>query len=118
MLSDVILTRGIDEGTIVSGVEHAIVYHSPTGFEWGYGGSGPAELALNILAQHMSKKAAWDLHQVFKWQVIAKQPYEGGIIPRTFIEEWITQNRIVSYNEDDPDNVITEIEDFGTPGEP
>jgi hypothetical protein len=24
--------------------------HSPTGFEWGYGGSGPAQLALAILA--------------------------------------------------------------------
>ena len=23
--------------------------HSPTGFEWGYGGSGPAQLALAIL---------------------------------------------------------------------
>jgi len=25
--------------------------HSPTGFEWGYGGSGPAQLALAILRQ-------------------------------------------------------------------
>lgn len=25
-------------------------HHSPTGFEFGYGGSGPADLALNILA--------------------------------------------------------------------
>ncbi len=24
--------------------------HSPTGFEWGYGGSGPAQLALALLA--------------------------------------------------------------------
>lgn len=24
-------------------------YHSPTGFAWGYGGSGPADLALSIL---------------------------------------------------------------------
>lgn len=27
-----------------------VVLHSPTGFEWGYGGSGPADLALSILA--------------------------------------------------------------------
>jgi len=27
-----------------------IVEHSPTGFQWGYGGSGPADLALSILA--------------------------------------------------------------------
>jgi hypothetical protein len=24
--------------------------HSPSGFEWGYGGSGPAQLALALLA--------------------------------------------------------------------
>lgn len=27
-----------------------VVWHSPTGFEYGYGGSGPADLALSILA--------------------------------------------------------------------
>ena len=27
--------------------------HSPTGFEWGYGGSGPAQLALALLADHL-----------------------------------------------------------------
>lgn len=27
-----------------------VVYHSPTGVEWGYGGSGPADMALTILA--------------------------------------------------------------------
>jgi hypothetical protein len=26
------------------------VNHSPTGFEWGYGGSGPSQLAFAILA--------------------------------------------------------------------
>lgn len=29
-----------------------IYNHSPTGFEWGYSGSGPAQLALAILADH------------------------------------------------------------------
>src|SRR2546426_5830744 len=27
--------------------------HSPTGFECGYGGSGPAQLALALLAEHL-----------------------------------------------------------------
>ena len=27
-----------------------LVHHSPTGFEWGYGGSGPADLARSIIA--------------------------------------------------------------------
>jgi hypothetical protein len=28
--------------------------HSPNGFEWGYSGSGPAQLALAILADHLA----------------------------------------------------------------
>lgn len=46
--------------------------HSPTGFEWGYGGSGPAQLALAILADALDDdERALRLHQKFKWQVIA-----------------------------------------------
>lgn len=50
--------------------------HSPTGFCWGYGGSGPAQLALAILAYHFRNEKGGDqravrLHQDFKWQVIA-----------------------------------------------
>jgi len=47
--------------------------HSPTGFEWGYGGSGPAQLALALLADHLGDDdRAVALHQEFKWAVIAK----------------------------------------------
>lgn len=46
--------------------------HSPTGFEWGYGGSGPAQLALAILADALlDDQRAIKLHQPFKWKVIA-----------------------------------------------
>jgi len=49
--------------------------HSPTGFEWGYDGSGLAQLALAILADHLSDdELAVALHQSFKWAVIAKLP--------------------------------------------
>lgn len=42
--------------------------HSPTGFEWGYGGSGPAQLALAILADALdSDRLAVRLHQQFKF---------------------------------------------------
>ncbi len=47
-------------------VPHRIVRHSPDGFEWGYGGSGPAELALNILALFVGEEKAYPLHQDFK----------------------------------------------------
>lgn len=47
--------------------------HSPSGFNWGYGGSGPAELALMILIDlGLTDQQAWDLHQPFKSAVIAQ----------------------------------------------
>lgn len=59
--------------------------HSPTGFEYGYGGSGPAQLALAILIEPLAKKLGYaseklaapdwiavQLHQKFKFSVVAK----------------------------------------------
>lgn len=49
--------------------------HSPDGFEWGYGGSGPAQLALAILADLLEDdERAVRLHQDFKWAVITPLP--------------------------------------------
>ena len=49
--------------------------HSPTGFEWGYGGSGPAQLSLALLADALGDdERAVSLHQPFKWEVVAKLP--------------------------------------------
>lgn len=46
--------------------------HSPDGFNWGYGGSGPAQLALALLynATH-DKQLALDNYQAFKWSFVA-----------------------------------------------
>ena len=53
--------------------------HSPAGFGWGYPGSGPAQLALAILADHLGGdgKSALELHQDFKFHTIAglKEPW-------------------------------------------
>jgi hypothetical protein len=50
--------------------------HSPTGFEWGYGGSGPAQLALAILADHYhDDEQALNFYQRFKWAIIAELPH-------------------------------------------
>lgn len=52
--------------------------HSPDGFEWGYGGSGPAQLALAILAHHLDDdEQALALHQSFKFAVVARFPKSG-----------------------------------------
>src|SRR5215471_4277973 len=52
--------------------------HSPTGFEWGYGGSGPAQLALALLSDHLADEAeTLALYQVFKRAIVANLPYQG-----------------------------------------
>src|SRR5258706_15989082 len=52
--------------------------HSPTGFEWGYGGSGPAQLALAILADHLEDDdEAVRLHQGFKRELVANFDRRG-----------------------------------------
>jgi hypothetical protein len=71
--------------------------HSPTGVAWGYGGSGPAQLALAILADLFTdgknppyQRPEWDkepdttynrvlgLYQDFKFAVIARLPMDSG----------------------------------------
>lgn len=49
--------------------------HSPDGFNWGYGGSGPAQLALAIcLELCATKEEALSKYQAFKCSIIATLP--------------------------------------------
>jgi hypothetical protein len=47
--------------------------HSPDGFNWGYGGSGPSQLALAIYIRLYGVKNYGD-YQEFKWSHIATLP--------------------------------------------
>ena len=49
----------------------AVRNHSPTGPAWGYGGSGPAQLALAILLAVTDEVTAEQYYQKFKWDVLA-----------------------------------------------
>lgn len=52
-----------------------LVNHSPDGFAWGYGGSGPAQLALAVLlAAGVPDRRALQLYQRFKADQIATLP--------------------------------------------
>jgi hypothetical protein len=65
--------------------------HSPTGFEWGYAGSGPAQLALAILADHCaSDTEAFNYHHRLKWAVIAELPRRHWTLTSGEIE-WMLQ---------------------------
>ena len=52
--------------------------HSPDGFEWGYGGSGPAQLALALSADVLGDdEAALAVYQQLKFRVVARLPADG-----------------------------------------
>ena len=70
--------------------------HSPTGFAWGYLGSGPAQLALAILAEVSNDdQTALDLHQAFKEQVIAGKPSATWSISEEYVRGWLKASRPV-----------------------
>ena len=67
-----------------------VVNHSPTGFEWGYNGSGPAQLALAILCDHLGNpKLALKFYQEFKQQIIATIPTDYFIITDSQVNDWL-----------------------------
>jgi len=86
-------------------VPWSVIDHSPDGFNWGYGGSGPADLALNILNafvppgtdgheevncyRNTCSRTAWDLHQAFKNEFLVGMSMEGGPIEADTITEWL-----------------------------
>lgn len=69
------------------------------GWEWGYGGTGPAMLALAILADWLGetgvsrddfhKCRSYRHHQPFKWDHIANAPREGFSIAGETILAWL-----------------------------
>lgn len=67
--------------------------HSPDGFEWGYGGSGPSQLALALCADALGDdRRALGLYQHFKWQHVAKFPQAGW---RLTEEQIVTDVRLL-----------------------
>ena len=66
--------------------------HSPDGFEWGYGGSGPAQLSLSILLDLLGedhKEAALKFYQDFKFDIVAGFAKDGFVLPSDLIFIWI-----------------------------
>ena len=55
---------------------------SPSGFEWGYGGSGPATLAIAILAHAYDDEFACEYYQQFKDEVISVLPEHGWTLTK------------------------------------
>ncbi len=115
-------------GGAITNVPHLVTHHSPSGFEWGYGGSGPADLALNVcqlylnIIDYTGQKTkchdgqcwtmAWILHQDFKRDFIALVPKSGMSIPFTTIEAWFKDHmtaelrKMCSSNDESEDDEV------------
>ncbi len=66
--------------------------HSPDGFNWGYGGSGPADTALSILTDCLGMEQANVLYQLFKWEFVAAWGNEFSI-SEAEIKGWARNQR-------------------------
>lgn len=67
--------------------------HSPDGFQWGYGGSGPAQLALALLINATTDPdMALAFYQRFKWDKVAGWGEKWSIL-RSEILLWIAEER-------------------------
>lgn len=64
--------------------------HSPTGFEWGYGGSGPAQLALAILCEATGDDVFAQLYyQDFKFQVVSRLNRNAWTLSQSQVIAWV-----------------------------
>jgi len=93
-----IRTKGLRSGVMISvgtsmtdihGLRH-IVRHSPTGMEWGYAGSGPADLALSILVDVFGRAELADLYYMeFKFEYVAAWLDDEWVVTSNEIDEWL-----------------------------
>ena len=72
-----------------------LLNHSPSGFAWGYLGSGPAQLALAILLAHgLTDAEALDLYQHFKSEVVARwKQGDPWTLTRAELDAWLKARR-------------------------
>jgi Family of unknown function (DUF6166) len=66
-----------------------VMNHSPSGFSWGYEGSGPAQAALAILCDAVGVVRARNLYQQFKRERIAKfDMHSGWVMSMSEVLDW------------------------------
>lgn len=96
-------------GPLKTNIPHRIKHHSPTGFNVGYAGSGPADFALNIVNTRLEQlgfngerstdtwNKEWvytdvrDVYQSFKRTFLIDVDIIEGVIPWPVVDEWLKQ---------------------------
>lgn len=73
----------------------AVICKSPSGFAWGYHGSGPAQLALAILLEVCdNEQTALRLFQDFKRDIIAGFDTDQDLLlPVSAVTDWLKKQR-------------------------
>jgi len=82
-------------------LHYDLCQHSISGFNWGYGGSGPTQLAFSLLYDVTeNQKVAHSNAQNFKWDVLARIPTDDDW-QMTFeeINDWLLENSKETRNE-------------------
>lgn len=123
----IVLTRTA-AGEIQTNVRRLCVHHSPEGFEFGYSGSGPSDLALNIIENVLIESGyagyrmterlfngyqpflqSWRLHQSFKQHFIAGLSNAPGEYRLGFelVKAWIYVNMLPEPGDVDDDSEDT-----------
>ena len=68
-----------------------VVRHSPTGIEWGYGGSGPSDLALSVLTAVAGADQAERHYRALVADVITRVPRSGGLLRAERALAWLSR---------------------------
>lgn len=93
-LSNIEMKRD-EKGKPITNVLHAVSRHkkgTPPLFEWGYTGTGPFELAMNILYHFGLEEPEADYFSThFARDVISYVPNKGGVITEQQVREWLDQ---------------------------
>jgi hypothetical protein len=80
--------KKMDNGAIIL-LPH-IMYHSPTGMNYGYSGSGPADLARSVLSHAVGLEIADRLYQDFKQEFVAASKDRFSVSLST-IQGWVVK---------------------------
>lgn len=67
--------------------------HSPTGFSWGYGGSGPSQLALAVLLTVVPRAEAERFYMDFKWDHVCRWPFGEPFDVEVDVQQWLQEKR-------------------------
>jgi len=78
--------HGVGESTVRRTIDprNDVINHSPNGFEWGYGGSGPAQLALALSCDALDGdvRRARRVYQDLKWRLVSRWDQDHWMVTR------------------------------------